>query len=108
VLPLANDVHQGLCASSRRGVQEQFGFDIAYPGSSFIAAIENAVPDLPGQLIEHMISAKSECVTIDPKRMDHAHFESVEKGVKQAQMRVQFGWQIACQVNRSDGKLRAK
>jgi len=39
-----------------------------------------------------MINVKSEYVTIDPKRMDHTHFESIEQGVKQAQIRVQCGW----------------
>ena len=68
---------------------DEMRFNIAYHGSRFVNAIENAVPDLPKRLVEYMINAPKKFITADETRMDHAHYTSVEEGVERMQRRMQ-------------------
>jgi len=85
------EVTQSQAVHGEVGIDEM-RFNIAYPGSRFVNAIENAVPDLPKRLVEYMINAPKKFITVDETRMDHAHFVSVEEGVERMQRRIQFGF----------------
>ena len=71
---------------------EEMGFQISYPSSRIVSAIERDVPDLPDKLVRYMINADPLVITIDKRRCDHADFETVEEGKHKMQRRITFGW----------------